>query len=418
MTIAYSVLTTYLPTYLPTAQVPCSPHFFKSMTVTMTMTMTVGDQRLPSGFTQITIQDDPRALLPLLKSQLPHSIPLLRRLQHSLAFPSETARLLTTFPGVEPPSGPWLAAYVDLPRGRETQMTLYSSLERESVDEDKGDKDDKDPAVISTLHGRPENLALARAQLLALLSYTKSALLPGYLASRPARGVGPGPAHAPGQTPPPPPQAFLIGNLHTGLMALLMKSGIYTDPDPEPVPGVRVHRYDNPPYVKYLVRNVQWHSPARKPDPGSPLPPGYRFQDRQGRTGILPHHYALVRSRTHLPRSDETLSRIPGVAAYVDQPGDGEETPIAWVFLGLDGSLATLFVEPEHRGKGIAEALSREVMRRGMAEGGIWREVGEDGEVWVHANVLATNRASRRVLEKLGGEVGWTNTWTVVELLS
>lgn len=369
------------------------------------MTMTVGDQRLPSGFTQITIQDDPRALLPLLKSQLPHSIPLLRRLQHSLAFPSETARLLTTFPGVEPPSGPWLAAYVDLPRGRETQMTLYSSLERESVDEDKGDKDDKDPAVISTLHGRPENLALARAQLLALLSYTKSALLPGYLASRPARGVGPGPAHAPGQTPPPPPQAFLIGNLHTGLMALLMKSGIYTDPDPEPVPGVRVHRYDNPPYVKYLVRNVQWHSPARKPDPGSPLPPGYRFQDRQGRTGILPHHYALVRSRTHLPRSDETLSRIPGVAAYVDQPGDGEETPIAWVFLGLDGSLATLFVEPEHRGKGIAE-------------GGIWREVGEDGEVWVHANVLATNRASRRVLEKLGGEVGWTNTWTVVELLS
>lgn len=106
------------------------------------------------------------------------------------------------------------------------------------------------------------------------------------------------------------------------------------------------------------------------------------------------------------------------MAAYVDQPGDGEETPIAWVFLGLDGSLATLFVEPEHRGKGIAEALSREVMRRGMAEGGIWREVGEDGEVWVHANVLATNRASRRVLEKLGGEVGWTNTWTVVELLS
>jgi GNAT superfamily N-acetyltransferase len=78
--------------------------------------------------------------------------------------------------------------------------------------------------------------------------------------------------------------------------------------------------------------------------------------------------------------------------------------------------LATLFVEPEHRGKGIAEAISRELMRRGMVEGGIWREVGDEGEVWIHANVLATNGASRRVLEKLRGEVGWTNTWTVVEL--
>ncbi|GFF88158.1 hypothetical protein IFM53868_05399 [Aspergillus udagawae] len=371
------------------------------------MAMTVGDQRLYSGFNEITVQDDPRALLPLLKSQLPHSIPLLRRLQHNLAFPSETARLLTTFPGVKPPSGAWLAAYVDLPRGRETQMTIYSSLERESVHDDKDDN--QDPAVISTLHAPPESLALARAQLLALLSYIKTTLLPGYLASLTTPSVAPRPPNAPGQVPPPPPQAFLIGNLHTGLMALLMKSGIYKDP--EPVPGIRIHRYDNPPYVKYLFRNV--HSLSDRLDAG--LPPGYRFHDQQGRTGILPHHYSLVRSRTHLPRSDETLSRIPGVAVYADRPGEGEEIPVAWVFLGLDGSLATLFVEPEHRGKGIAEALSRDVMRSGMAEGGIWREVGE-GEVWVHANVLATNGASRRVLEKLGGEVGWTNTWTVVEL--
>lgn len=195
-------------------------------------------------------------------------------------------------------------------------------------------------------------------------------------------------------------------------MALLKASGIYIDP--EPVAGIRIHRHNNPVYVKYLCRGAHAHS-----DLDAGLPPGYRFHDRQGRTGILPHHYALVRGRTYLFRSDETLSRIPGVAAYVDGPGDGEEEmPIGCVFLGLDGSLATLFVEPEHRGKGIAEALSREVMRRGMAEGGIWREVGEEGEVWVHANVLATNGASRRVLEKLGGEVGWTVKWTVVEVQS
>ncbi|RHZ52140.1 hypothetical protein CDV55_101933 [Aspergillus turcosus] len=385
----------------------------------LTMTTTTGDQRLYSGLNGITVQDDPRALLPLLKSHLPHSIPLLRRLQHNLAFPSKTARLLTTFPGVEPPFEPWLAAYVDLPRGRETQMTIYSSLERVERasqssctcrdDNDHKDKDYKDPAAISTLHAPPETLALVRAQLLALLAYTKTTLLPGYLASLTAPSVD-----APGHMPPPPPQAFLIGNLHTGLMALLNASGLYIDP--EPVAGIRFHRHNNPVYVKYLFRGAYAHAHS---DLDAGLPPGYRFQDRQGRTGILPHHYALVRDRTYLFRSDETLSSIPGVAAYVDGPGDGEEEmPIAWAFLGLDGSLATLFVEPEHRGKGIAEALSREVMRRGMAEGGIWREVGEEGELWVHANVLATNGASRRVLEKLGGEVGWTVKWTVVEVQS
>lgn len=164
------------------------------------MTMTVGDQRLPSGFTQITVQDDPRALLPLLKSQLPRSIPLLRRLQHSLAFPSETARLLTTFPGVEPPSGPWLAAYVDLPRGRETQMTLYSSLERESVDEDKGDKDDKDPAVISTLHRNSRARSRATIGLAVVYQVSAAAGVPG-LASCPRSRSWPSPRAGTDATP-------------------------------------------------------------------------------------------------------------------------------------------------------------------------------------------------------------------------
>lgn len=88
--------------------------------------------------------------------------------------------------------------------------------------------------------------------------------------------------------------------------------------------------------------------------------------------------------------------------------------PIAWAFLGIDGGLATLHVEPEYRCQGLALYVAKEVMRRGMAEGDIWRDGGED-EVWVHTNVLESNLASRRVMEKLGGETGWTCTWTVVE---
>ncbi|EIT81239.1 hypothetical protein AO1008_11382 [Aspergillus oryzae 100-8] len=88
--------------------------------------------------------------------------------------------------------------------------------------------------------------------------------------------------------------------------------------------------------------------------------------------------------------------------------------PIAWAFLGIDGSLATLHVEPEYRGQELALHVSKEAMRRGMAEGSIWRHCGEEGEAWVHANVSESNIASRRVMEKLGGDIGWTCTTTLI----
>jgi GNAT superfamily N-acetyltransferase len=103
----------------------------------------------------------------------------------------------------------------------------------------------------------------------------------------------------------------------------------------------------------------------------------------------------------------------------------GDEMPIAWGFLGVDGALATLHVEPEHRGKGLAILLSKAVMRRGMAADGIFgagsiqsgetsaqEKVGE----WTHTDVAGYNQASRRVMEKIGGKVLTTVTWTVIEL--
>jgi GNAT superfamily N-acetyltransferase len=115
---------------------------------------------------------------------------------------------------------------------------------------------------------------------------------------------------------------------------------------------------------------------------------------------------------------------MPGVALYHD--GDeGDEMPIAWGFLGVDGAVATLHVEPEHRGKGLALALSKQVMRRGMADEGIFgadrswisdEVVREKVGGWVHTEVAQYNGASRRVMEKIGGEVLTTAMWTVIEL--
>lgn len=389
------------------------------------------------------------SLLLLLRSHLPHSIPVLRRIQHGLAYPTPSGTVLATFPPETPPSPttPWLAAYVDLFRGRETQIYIYSSLEREA-----SSPAPKSGDFVSTFgDGCIEKQAETRAQLLAFLAYVKANLLPAYLSSsvnasdenRPAAadtgsGVEENPfaSLTPKKVPPPPPTSFLFGTMHTALVTLLTASGTnYSDPDA--VPGVRIVRRDDPPYIKYLFRPEVYRTATTTTTTGSAdaeqrhtLPPGYRFHDRRGRFGILPHHHALVSSRTHIPRSSLTLSRMPGVAVYYDGDNSNqespnkeekeEEMPIAWAFLGYDGSLATLHVEPEHRGRGIGMQVSREAMRSGFRAGGIFRaaEGGLRGEDELgYTDVLMTNRSSRRVMEKLGGEMVWTDTWAVVELL-
>ncbi|KAJ6087193.1 hypothetical protein N7467_006107 [Penicillium canescens] len=428
-------------------------------------------------------EHDAAAILPILVSQLPYSTTLLRRIQHGNAYPSPTAKVLATFPpsSTPDPKKPWLAARVDLFLGRETQMHIYSSLEAEHTSIDPIDAVSRSAAQINSLAASAESNSivyslsasqpvrdLARAQLLALLSYVKTHLLSPYLSSlgrdpasatpadvdvdpdnaetRVASAISDNAnanAHANQGVPlipAPDPQAFLIGSLHTGLFSLLQRSGKYTADDS--LPNIRIHRFDNPPYHKYFFRRSEF-APADGSGSGSvadrdlfadlSLPPGYRFRDRRGRVGVLDVHLDLVQSRTHIPRSGRQLSSMPGMALYCDSDSDskdnenesGDEMPIAWGFLGVDGALATLHVEPEHRGRGLALLLSKAVMRHGMAADGIFGagtiqsgdtlvrdQVGE----WTHTEVAGYNKASRRVMEKIGGKVLTTVTWTVVEL--
>ncbi|KAI9045640.1 GNAT family N-acetyltransferase [Aspergillus affinis] len=497
----------------------------------------------------ISIQDvDPQVLIPALKSHLPYSLPLLRRLQHSLVHPSPTAKYLATATvwdavgDLKPVSDsnsvsasllsrgsplgdvgatnsntgvptPWLAAWVDLHAGPETQMVVYSSLEREAqAPSDNKEEEETIEKTVSTLDATSNNVRLngttsseispdpldwVRAQLLALLSHVQNRLMPEYLQSlnlddnlapKSARDAITNPmgitscnASATDSRPNPAgqpfgPPAFKIGHLHTGLFSVLTASGKYPPPlgqchhgaGPSPdashprgpqmvVPGLRVHRFDQPPYNKYLFRDEEFviadgdHDGDHESDstdqngdvtqhggsraPGSApavthesicsqlLPPGYRFSDRKGNSTLMARHYELVCRRSAVFRTPKSLASFPCVAVYVDadtrrangdnDEGKEEEDPIAWAFLSADGSLAVLHVEPDHRGKGLAKCASREVMRRGMREGGMFRAKGEKG--WVHADVAQGNRASCRVMEKLGGVVGWTVTWTVVE---
>ncbi|KAJ5460074.1 uncharacterized protein N7458_001626 [Penicillium daleae] len=453
------------------------------------------------------------SIIPHLAPQMPYSSSLLRRIQHALAYPSSTAKILATFPpgstpgssapGSSPPpcpSTPWLAASVDLFRGRETQIIIYSSLEAErtslrlidpvtvspsDVSRYSGSSSAAAPATadanarshphastsshasaseeklpspsytVSSLTATPAELNTARAQLLAFFAYVKAHLLPEYLASLSDTKSGPGnlalASAGVAIIPAPDPRTFLIGSFHTGLFELLLQSGKFPrmdggvkgPVDADPLPSLRVCRFDNPPYYKYFFTRAMFSPGATETE--NPLPAGYRFNDRCGRVGVLPSQLDLVQSRTHIPRPRRQLETLPSVAIYSDtqpssdvdvtpeDPGSvpvkeaGEdEMPIAWAFLGVDGAVATLHVEPEHRGRGLALSLSKEVMRRGMAAEGVFgakklgivdEETRAFVEDWVHAEVAGYNKASNRVMEKIGGTILTTVLWTVIELL-
>ncbi|CRG88366.1 hypothetical protein PISL3812_05396 [Talaromyces islandicus] len=349
-----------------------------------------------------------QTLVPSLEHLLPSSAPLLRRIQYDIAHPRDTAYYLaSTNLARAPDNGPWIAAYVDLFAARETQVWVYSSLEAE-VDDDKHNDENPHISTFSTI--TPERQAVAQRQIWDLLQYINRELMPAFQAHYHKTVPSTARTSLHKVLPPHQPPAFLVGTLHTGLMQLLSSNDSYTDAAFRA--GLKVHRYDVTPYVKYIFDPSIFQTATGK---GHALPQGYRY----GEQGLLPQHVELVLSRTHIPREPQTLLTMPSVVVYHDDdsgtPDEKGPSPVAWGFLGLDGSLATLHVEPEHRGKGIAVLLSREVMRRGMASG----KYGAAGPLaYTHADVALGNKASRRVMEKIGGrEWRWSVTWTVVEIV-
>ncbi|KAH0833671.1 hypothetical protein FOPE_03362 [Fonsecaea pedrosoi] len=169
-------------------------------------------------------------------------------------------------------------------------------------------------------------------------------------------------------------------------------------------------------------------------EPTPPLPPTYRFGPMQ------PSHLQTVLDRTPIPRTLATLRQYVSLGVfYRDQPD-----PVGWGFLGKDASLSSLHTEPEHRGRGLAVALARELLKRqhvvspfaAAAAAAAAAEVAAQDKaataktpsntatpappsgsyIWAHADVSQSNTASRRVMEKLGGSPRWMVMWTEVDI--
>lgn len=116
---------------------------------------------------------------------------------------------------------------------------------------------------------------------------------------------------------------------------------------------------------------------------------------------------AVVQARTSIPRTTRTLMSLASVGVF-------EETgkPVAWTFLGLDGSLTTLHTEEEWRGKGIAKAVAVKIMREHAGT----LAVDEEGNAWAHADVYVGNVQSESVCKSLGGRAGASILWCRIDI--
>jgi GNAT superfamily N-acetyltransferase len=101
---------------------------------------------------------------------------------------------------------------------------------------------------------------------------------------------------------------------------------------------------------------------------------------------------------SYIKRTMTLLSQLKNCAIFY---GD---KPVAWTFVSLDGSMVTLYVEEEYRGRGLGRAVGSAIMR--VMEG--------EGEYIGHVDIIKGNNASVAVVKGLEGQMGWDVKWVWV----
>ncbi|KAL8796675.1 MAG: hypothetical protein Q9195_001065 [Heterodermia aff. obscurata] len=397
---------------------------------------------LPSTFPHA---DPLLTLLPHLLPLLPSSLPLVRRLQFH--FSSIHATALATFPAslasaskiesfaacwfgkssqsvefsTQPPSyqrsvkstdpinfyqkkhpisrnvfptaEPLMLTSIDRTRRPETECWIFSTHEIAN----------KKPTANNTLQSEPNqhkihDASTARSQLLALLLAIAETASP--LSTAESQSI------------------LVLGSVHISLLHLLAgdeplpEGGSLRSPQRSQsrgkTDGTSVLVGASSGYLKWLILPSRpEETEARKAE--FTLPPGYSF------SALQPGELARVVSSTSIPRTEATLATLGSVCVR-----DSSGGVVSWGFLGVDGSLSSLYTEEGHRGKGLAKAVARRLVAGvdGGEGDGVrmgYRGVGE-GEGWVHSDIDVENRGSAAVARAIGGTVGWECRWVGVDL--
>lgn len=324
-----------------------------------------------------------------LKQSLPNSVNLTYRTQHSNRTPD--ARILATFPedGEEVPQC-WAAAYLDRSMRPETELWIFAR--GEVLEHSRS---------VSESHDATQFCPRCRTAVLSLLDYVPTVPVPpihpdGFSALEIAKQHEKEfPETGPDVRYPISfashcrhlldPHVVTLGACHEQIVQICTEVGLVR----EEFPG-RQARLD-----KFLF-NVADLPQTRK------LPEGLQWGE------MKEEDIAVIVARAELPRIMRTLLSMKNVGVFDEKTGE----PVAWTFLGLDGSLTSLQTEPEYRGKGIAKAVAAKIFRvytPGLA-------VDEQGNAWANADVYEGNVQSKSVCRSLGGRALWKTFWVRIDI--
>ncbi|KAK1990435.1 hypothetical protein LX36DRAFT_647853 [Colletotrichum falcatum] len=322
----------------------------------------------------------PEGLVPLLETHLPNSLHVLRRLQFTrfkggmrptarvifasdaLLSPGAAASSSSSSSSSPSPSPRhFTVAYLDFGSGKETQLFMYSTLEDEAA----------------TPGGQGEDGQRTEAAELQIMAALEAVRQVG----REQPDVGGGGNNSAGRAYP---GACLVGTLATATRDAMARRGATVRPRAS---------YE---YEKWLFRVGEVPADGEV-EPAEALPEGATWGPATERD------CEVVIARTEIPRQVKTLMSFPSLVLRL---ADG--TPIAWSFLGADGSLSSLHTEPPYRCRGYATALAARLIRTGTAQ------YGPDG--WAAADVAPGNAGSLAMCKRLNGRHAWNCSWNIIQL--
>jgi hypothetical protein len=328
-----------------------------------------------------------------LRSSLPYSINLVYRTQHPNQTPN--ARILATFaPAASTVPACWAAAYIDRATRPATELWVFAAGEQPGHHEPS-----LAPASASaSAHAFCPTCTTA---VLALLDYMSTLAVPPlhpdeypalelarqHEALHPESGPDVVYALSPGTYMRHLlcPGVVTLGACHHAVVQICRTAGVLRNefPGADAELNKFVFKISDLPHTRDLPDGLRW---------------GHMEEQ----------HVPTVQARTSIPRAARTLLSLKSLAVYEQDSG----RPVAWTFLGLDGSLTTLHTEPEYRGRGIAKTVAAKI----ISENAAGLATDDNGDAWSHADVYLDNVQSESVCKSLGGKAMWKHFWVRIDL--
>jgi ribosomal protein S18 acetylase RimI-like enzyme len=329
---------------------------------------------MPSSYTaqlvHVCSEEEEDLILKVLRPFLPYCISAYRRIQlRKLLTPS--ARVISTRSPqelLETPSTCFGIAYIDRSRRPEVESDIFLTSE---IPENA-----KTPKTCGT---SCENCNVHLLSLLKCIS-ERPVTIPEPAPNRPWTNYS---VHA------SKPNLHLTGSIDATSFNRIKALGI----------GHDSRRFAETPYHSFIFQGSDPKlQEAAKNEPG----PGLRYAP-------LKHydHFLMVAQKTRIFRQVSSLQSLYSCAVFpVTDAPDKDVLPVAWGFIGVNGALASLHVEDEYRGKGLAKKLAARIVTESLKEEG-----------YGQAHVALENRASQGVCKGIGGTVmGGTKHWVLIDL--